>query len=288
MILYNAYRAMKDSDESDVFVFILFLVVFAGNEVYNISLDIWWISKEKVKDMWRLYYVIARHLFKFAGIILKMRRMAASDKYSEEECYAYLKYAVKVMQGKNFIRTEVFGTENLPKEGGYVMYPNHQGKYDAYGIVSVHEKPCTAVMDKDKSYDLFIKQVIDLIKGKRLDKQDVRQAFTIINEIAEEVKQGRRYIIFPEGGYDEEKKNSLAEFKAGCFKTSIKSKTPIVPVTLVDTYKALNSSCFGTVTTQVHFLPPIPYEEYKGMKTHEIAEMVRGQIQEKLGEVCNV
>lgn len=232
--------------------------------------------------MWRFYYIIARHLFKFAWIIWKMRKMAASDKYSEEECYDYLQYAVSVMKGKKFIRTEVYGTENLPKEGGYVMYPNHQGKYDAYGIVSVHEKPCTAVMDKDKSYDLFIKQVIDLIKGKRLDKQDVKQAFSVIMEVAEEVKQGRRYILFPEGGYTEEKKNSLGEFKAGCFKISLKSKTPIVPVVLVDTYKALNSSCFGTVDTQVHFLPPIPYEEYQGMKTHEIAAMVRDRIQEKL------
>ena len=176
--------------------------------------------------------------------------------------------------------------ENLPEEGGYVMYPNHQGKYDAYGIISVHEKPLTAVMDKEKSYDLFIKQVIDMLNGKRLDKQDVRQAFGVINEITEEVKQGRRYIIFPEGEYDDEKKNTLREFKAGCFKTSLKSKTPVVPVVLVDSYKAWNSSKPGRVITQVHFLKPILYTEYAGMKTQELAELVKSRIQEKLDEVC--
>ena len=36
-----------------------------------------------------------------------------------------------------------YGMENLPKEGGYVMFPNHQGKYDALGIVYTHKKPCT-------------------------------------------------------------------------------------------------------------------------------------------------
>ena len=233
--------------------------------------------------MWRFYYTIVRHLFTYYASILKMRKMAASEEYTEEVRYKYLQSVVhKIMQGKRFIRTEVYGTENLPEEGGYVMYPNHQGKYDAYGIVSVHDKPCTAVMDKDKSYDLFINEVINLLKGKRLDKQDVRQAFTVISEVTEEVKQGRHYILFPEGGYDEEKKNSLGEFKAGCFKISLKSKTPIVPVVLVDSYKALNSSVFGMVTTQVHFLKAIPYEEFAGMKTQEIAAMVKERIQEKL------
>lgn len=219
--------------------------------------------------------------------ILKMRTIAAQDTCPEEERYGYLRKIVhKVMWGRRFIRTDGYGIENLPAEGGYVMYPNHQGKYDAYGIISVHEKTCTAVMDKEKSYDLFIKQVIDMLKGKRLDKQDVRQAFTVINEITEEVKQGRRYIIFPEGEYDDEKKNTLWEFKAGCFKTSLKSKTPVVPVALVDSYKAWNSSQWGLVTTQVHFLKPIPYEEYAGMKTQELAELVKSRIQEKLDEVC--
>ena len=237
--------------------------------------------------MWRFVYTVATHLLPYLFSILKMRKMAASEAYTEEERYHYLQSVVKkIMWGKHFLRTNVYGAENLPVEGGYVMYPNHQGKYDAYGIVGVHKKPCTAVMDKEKSYDLFIKQVIDLLKGKRLDKQDVRQAFTIINEITEEVKQGRRYIIFPEGEYDDEKKNTLWEFKAGCFKTSLKSKTPVVPVALVDSYKAWNSSQWGTVTTQVHFLEPILYEEYKDMKTQELAELVKSRIQTKLNEIC--
>lgn len=235
--------------------------------------------------MWRYYYLIIRNLFGFAKMIKKMRQITAEDQWSEEERYQYLKCVVRAMQKYGHIRTEVYGKENLPSEGGYVMYPNHQGKYDAYGIVSVHEKACTVVMDKAKSYDLFINEIIDLVKGKRLDKEDVRQAFGIINEMAEEVKQGRRYILFPEGEYDKDKKHTLREFKSGCFKVSVKSKTPIVPVTLINSYKALNSRVLGTVTTQVHFLEPIFYEDYKGLKTNEIASLVRERIQKKIVEV---
>lgn len=235
--------------------------------------------------MWRYIYLVATNLFGFLRMILKMRKLAADENCAEEERYRYLQYTVDFMQKKGFTRTEVFGLENLPKDGGYVMYPNHQGKYDAFGIVGVHPKPCTVVMDKAKSYALFVKQVMDMLEGKRLDKEDVRQAFEIMMEVAEEVRQGRRYIIFPEGEYDKEKKNSLWDFKPGCFKTSVKSKTPVVPVTLIDSYKAWNSSIIGTVTTQVHFLKPISYEEYKGMKTHEIAALVKARIQEKIDEI---
>ncbi len=235
--------------------------------------------------MGRYYYLIVRKLFWFAGVIYKMRKLAKDRGQTEQSTYDYLRNVVEVMKKASHVRTEVHGLENLPEEGGYVMYPNHQGKYDAYSIVTVHEKPCTVVMDKAKSYDLFINQVIDLVNGKRLDKEDVRQSLGIIQEVTKEVQQGRRYIIFPEGEYDKDKKNSLRDFKAGCFKASLKSKTPVVPVVLIDSYKAWNSSCFGTVITQVYFLESIPYEEYKDMKTSQIAALVRERIQEKINEV---
>ncbi len=235
--------------------------------------------------MGRYYFLIVRKFFWFVGAIIKMHRLAKAEGRTEENTYEYLRMVVEVMKNASYVRTEVHGLENLPKEGGYVMYPNHQGKYDAYSIVAVHEKPCTVVMDKAKSYDLFINQVIDLVKGKRLDKEDVRQSLGIIMEVTKEVEQGRRYILFPEGEYDKEKKNSLREFKAGCFKASLKSKTPVVPVVLIDSYRAWNSSCFGWVTTHVYFLEPILYQEYKDMKTKQIAELVRERIQEKINEV---
>ena len=65
----------------------------------------------------------------------------------------------------------------------------------------------------------------------------------------------------------------------------LKTKAPIVPVALIDSYKVFNSFCLGPVTTQVHYLKPILYDEYGGLKTHEIADLVKVRIQEKLDEV---
>lgn len=157
------------------------------------------------------------------------------------------------------------------------MFPNHQGKYDALGIIYAHKQPCSFVMDKAKSYSFLVKELVDMLGAKRLELDNVRQNLTVINEITEEVKQGKKYILFSEGGYDKNR-NKVQQFKPGSFKCSVRSKTPIVPVALIDSYKPFNSLELGPVTTKVIFLPAIYYDEYKDMKTPEIAKMVRERI----------
>ena len=189
--------------------------------------------------MWRYYYTIVRNIFRIPEAIKTMNDMIElskkrPDEYNEEIKYRYVQYISNVLQKTGHIKTEVFGEENLPKNGGYMMYPNHQGKYDVYGIISVHKAPCTFVMDIKKSNGVFIKQIVDILNAKRLDKNSNRQAMKIINEVAKEVELGRKYILFPEGKYGNKKNNKLFEFKSGCFKVCLKSKVPIVPVVLIE------------------------------------------------------
>ena len=231
--------------------------------------------------MLRFIYVIIKNLFRAPYIIPKMRRESEHpERYTEEERYNLVKYMIRLMKVSGKIHTKAFGTENLPTEGGYIMYPNHQGKYDALGIIYTHKSPCSIVMDKAKSNTILVKEFIDLIQGKRLEKDNVRQAITIINEVANDVITGKRYILFPEGGYEFNNTNEVTDFKAGSFKSAIKAKAPIVPVALIDSYKVLNSFHFGKITTQVHYLKPIMYQEYQSMKTQEIALLVKDRIQQ--------
>lgn len=240
--------------------------------------------------MWRYYYTICKNVIRILEAVKTMTDYTELskmrlDEYTEEVRYRYVQYISEVMQRTGHIETEVFGEDNLPKDGGYVMFPNHQGKYDVYGILSVHKKPCTFVIDIKKSNRIFIKQITDSLEAKRLDKQNNRQAMKIINEVATEVENGRKYILFPEGKFDNKKKNSLIEFKSGCFKICLKSKVPIIPVALIDSYKPYNSWSFGKIKTQVHYLKPILYDEYKDLSTHEIAELVKNRIASKIKEV---
>lgn len=161
------------------------------------------------------------------------------------------------------------------------MYPNHQGKYDSLGIMYSHPRPCTLVMDAERSRLPIVGSFIDLVQGKRLDKKDMRSQMKVILQIAEEVKAGRRYIVFPEGGYDHNR-NDVQDFMPGSFKCATRAKAPIVPVALVDSYKPFGINSLRKVRTQVHFLPPIFYEEYKTMTTPQIAELVKERIGEEI------
>ena len=184
--------------------------------------------------MIRFFYVIFMNLFRAPYIIPKMRYQANHpEKYSEQKRYNLVRHAITLMKRTGRIHTKAYGEENLPKEGGYVMYPNHQGKYDALGIMISHKEPCSFVMDKNKSHTLLVSEIVDLVQGKRMDIKDVRQAMTVINEVADEVKKGRKYIIFPEGGYEFNTRNTLGTFKPGSFKSAVKAKVPIVPVALI-------------------------------------------------------
>lgn len=208
------------------------------------------------------------------------------NQYTEEERYEVAKHAVAIMQHNGFIHTDVYGAENLPCEGGYVMYANHQGKYDALGIISGHSKPCTVMIDDKRSHQIITSQFVSLLKGSRLDKTDMKKQLKTILDVVSEVKSGRRYIIFPEGGYDHNK-NEVHDFLPGAFKCAIKSKSPIIPVALIDSYKPFGVNSLKPVKTQVHFLNPIYFEEYKDMTSREIAELTRDKIIKTIKEACS-
>lgn len=76
--------------------------------------------------------------------------------------------------------------------------------------------------------------------------------------------------------------------KAEALKQPQKQNGPIVPVALIDSFKPFDTNSIAPVTVQVHFLKPLYYDDYKDMKTNDIAELVRSQIQKTIQEATNV
>ena len=165
------------------------------------------------------------------------------------------------------------GVENIPKQDGFMFFPNHQGLYDVLAIIEVCPRPFSVVMKKEVANVPFLKQVFACMKAISLDRNDLRQWLQVIKQVAEEVKKGRNYLIFAEG---------TRSRKGGSFKSAVKAQCPIVPVALIDSYKSFDTNSIKKLTVQVHFLEPIPYEEYQGMKTTEIAAMVKGRIEDTI------
>ena len=206
-----------------------------------------------------------------------------TEKYSDEEQYALLKYiTLRANRGGN-VTIDVHGSENIPKKNGFMFFPNHQGLYDVLAIIEATPCPFSVVAKKEIANIPFLKQVFACMKAYMLDREDVRQAMQVIIDVTNEVKKGRNYLIFAEGTRSKNG-NQLRDFKGGSFKSATKAKCPIVPVALLNAYKPFDTNTIAPVTVQVHFLKPMYYEEYKDMKTTEIAAEVKSRIEQVIRE----
>lgn len=199
------------------------------------------------------------------------------EKYSEEEMYRHIQYILKrAVRGGN-IDLQISGTENIPKEGGFMLYANHQGMFDVLAVAATCDTPVGAVLKKEL-YDIpFIHQVAICTKSFPMDREDVRQSLTVIQSVIREVKAGRNYLIFPEGTRSRNG-NQMGQFHSGSFRCATRSKCPIVPVALVDSFKVLDQKGSKPVTVQIHYLKPICWEEYGNLKTTELAALVKERI----------
>ncbi len=226
----------------------------------------------------RLAVMLLRNFWKLPGAYLKLCRCAKHpERYSEEYSYRHIQTIMKWAVQSGNIDLTVIGQENIPQEGGFVMYANHQGLFDVVALAATCDLPLGSVFKKELSNIPFLKQVIACTRSYAMDREDVRQSLTVIQNVAKEVEQGRRYIIFPEGTRSRQG-NVMGEFHGGSFRAAMKAKCPIVPIAYIDSFKVLDQKGSAPVSVQMHYLKPIPYEEYQGMKTVDVAALVKSRI----------
>lgn len=239
---------------------------------------------DEEKTMKRILLMVFRNILLVPIFWIKLCYHASHvDKYTEEEHFKLLKFIDHRANKGGNVTIDAHGLENIPKEGGCILFPNHQGMYDTLAIMEVCPRPFSVVAKKELANIQFLKQVFACVKAYAIDREDVRQGLKVIMNVADDVKNGKVFIIFPEGTRSKNG-NQVGEFKGGSFKAATKAKCPIVPVALIDSFKPFDTNSIKPVTVQVHFMEPLLYEEYKDMKTTEIAELVQNRIQKKINE----
>ena len=232
--------------------------------------------------MKRIIMMVFRNLFLVPYMWIRLCYHASHvDKYKEEQHYELLKYITHRANKGGNVTIDAYGVENIPDENGFMFFPNHQGLYDVLAILDVCPKPFSVVAKKEIANIQFLKQVFACMKAYMIDRDDIKQSLQVIINVTNEVKKGRNYLIFPEGTRSKNG-NELLEFKGGSFKAATKSRCPIVPVALIDSYKAFDTRSIEKMVVQVHFLEPMYYDEYKDMKTTELALEVKTRIEETI------
>ena len=107
----------------------------------------------------------------------------------------YLAFALRLVW-KGLYRLEVVGLENLPKANERcVIALNHVSFLDAPLILSLLDTPPIFAIDRDIAQRWYIKPFLKLADARLLDP--ARPLAT--RALVDEVRQGRRLVIFPEG-----------------------------------------------------------------------------------------
>lgn len=232
----------------------------------------------------RIAFMVLRCLFRLPYWLFHINQLCDIEKYDARTRYAFLHKLVPIVNRRGRVQIDCHGLENLPKETGYVMFPNHQGLFDALAFLETHERPFVTVMKKEVKDTILLKQVIQLLQAEVIDREDIRQSMQVIMNMTRRVKTGENFLIFAEGTRSRNG-NQLLEFKGGSFKSAINAKCPIVPVALIDAFRPFDTNSIKKLTVGIHYLKPLYYEDYKDMKSTEIARLVASIIQNKINEV---
>ena len=200
-----------------------------------------------------------------------------------EKSYAFVKKVTKAANRAGRVRIESHGLENIPKEDGFIFFPNHQGLFDVLVFLESCPVPFAFVIKKEASNVILLKQVIAALRSIVIDREDIRQSLEVINQVTEEVKKGRNFLIFAEGTRSK-MGNRLLPFKGGTFKSAVKAQCPIVPCALINSFKPFDEKSIAPVTVKLVYLPPISYMEYASMKTLQIADLVKKRIEAAIEE----
>ncbi len=233
--------------------------------------------------MKRIALMVIKLLYIVPYWFIKLIHMAKSDKYSQKEKYDFLRMICLHANKAGRVTIDAHGMENIPEQDGYMLYPNHQGMFDVLAIMESNPHPFSVVMKKEVKDVFFLKQVFQMLGAIPIDREDIRQSMQVILQVSKEVKEGKNFLIFAEGTRSRNQ-NELLPFKGGSFKSAMRARAPIVPVALIDSYKPFDISSTEKTVVQVHYLEPICYEEYKDMKSTDIALEVSERIKKVIKE----
>lgn len=231
--------------------------------------------------MKRIILMVFRLFFRSFYYFYHISRCGSRDDISYEEGFRWVKKTTILANRAGRVKIEAHGIENLPEKDGFIMFPNHQGLFDVLVFLESCPRPFAFVIKKEAADIFLLKQVRKALGSLVIDREDLRQSMKVIQTMAEEVKKGRNFIIFPEGTRSKLGNRTL-EFKGGTFKSAVKAKCPIVPCALIDSFIPFDENSIRPVTVRLYYLKPLYYEEYKNMKTVQIAEEVKRRIDETI------
>ena len=183
--------------------------------------------------MYRIILMVVRLFYKVPYYLIRIWWLGTRKNFDLEKNYAFIKKVTKAANRAGRVTIESYGVENIPKENGFIFFPTHQGMFDALVFLESCPVPFSVVYKKEVSNVILLKQVFRALHAIAIDREDIKQSLQVINQMTEEVKQGRNFLIFPEGTRNKNAdETEMLPFHDGSFKIAARAKSPIIPIAI--------------------------------------------------------
>ena len=180
-------------------------------------------------------------------------------------------------------KIRVAGKERMDKEQSYVIVSNHQSGADIMVLFKLWI-PYKWVAKRSLFRVPFIGWNMHLNRYIALDRGKKNSMVNMMDKAANILRSGMSVMIFPEGTRSRD--GRLQHFKTGAFHLAIKAGSPVLPVAIDGTAKAIDRRGFLILRNKnitATILDPIPFTEIKDKDPKEVAEIVQQLISDHLG-----
>lgn len=202
---------------------------------------------------------------------LRIINRKKSREEREAANYKLLRLLIRMVISITGMKISIEGKENIKKDTNYLIIGNHKSDLDSLILIWLFEEPLIFIGKEELKKTPFISTWFKEIGCLFIERDNIRQSAKVILEGVEILKGGKSIVIFPEGKRIME--DRLGEFKNGSFKLAIKSKVAVLPVAIVDSYKAFEESKrIKSANIKINVGEKIDYKELGYTKTSELCE----------------
>lgn len=181
-------------------------------------------------------------------------------------------------------RLRILGLEKLPKEGGVVIAANHQGAFDIPLVLGHLGRPVAFVAKQELRRVPLMGRWMVQMGCEFLDRDNTRQGLEVVKRCRAFLEAGGAMVVFPEG--TRSRGGPLGEFKRGSLHMAVKGGFPVVPLTIVDSYRLRegNGGAIRPAAVTLVVDEPIDPAALDREAQKDLAETVRMRIAENLAQ----
>ena len=184
------------------------------------------------------------------------------------------------------VKVEMQGVENLPQEGRMLVVCNHQHDFDPVIIVNAFPDAELSFIGKKEIFTTmpFAARAMHWLECLYIDRENDREAAKTIIQAIKRIKDDKNSIaLFPEGYVS--KSCELQPLRNGSLKIALKSQVPVVVCVVNGTRDMAKKLFRGRSTVQFRLLDVITPEQYEGLNTTQLGDIIHEKMRVSLEEI---